>query len=194
MSKKEAKQEVVSPEEMSAFLRSKTNQHDTFQAPKPCLKIKRLRDNDLPLPEYKTKGSAGMDLMADLTKSLDPEKTEPVDPSGVRIVHPGRSMLISTGLSIELPNGFEAQVRSRSGLALKNQVVVLNSPGTVDADYRGEVGVILFNHGSKPFVVHHGDRIAQLVIAKVEQLPQVEVTETSKTERGEGGFGSTGVK
>jgi dUTP pyrophosphatase len=135
---------------------------------------------DLPLPDYATKESAGLDLMA----AID----------GPRSLAPSERALIPSGLAIALPSGYEAQVRPRSGLAYKNGITVLNSPGTIDADYRGEVGVILINHGDEPFVIERGMRIAQLVIAPVTQLTWDEVETLPKTARGEGGFGSTGVK
>lgn len=134
---------------------------------------------DLGLPFYATEGSAGLDLRADIKENV--------------ILEPQERKAISTGLSIELPVSYEAQVRSRSGLAIKNGVVVLNSPGTIDSDYRGEIKVILINHSKDTFEIKRGDRIAQLVIAKHEVVNLVEVEETSSTQRGVGGFGSTGV-
>jgi len=142
--------------------------------------VKRLPHGaDLPLPEYATRDSAGMDLLA----AVD----------GDRTLAPGKRMLVPTGLAIALPPGYEAQVRPRSGLALKNGITVLNSPGTVDADYRGEVGVILANLGDEPFVITRGMRIAQMVIAPVTRLVWAEVAELSDSARGAGGFGSTGT-
>jgi dUTP pyrophosphatase len=132
------------------------------------------------LPNYETIASAGMDLRANLTESVT------LEPLGRTIV--------KTGLFIELPIGYEAQVRPRSGLAFKNGITVLNSPGTIDADYRGEIGVILVNLSDKAFVIQNGERIAQLIIAKHERAEWIEVQELSETSRGEGGFGSTGVK
>jgi dUTP pyrophosphatase len=132
------------------------------------------------LPSYETLASAGMDLRAAIQ--------EPIS------LKPLERALVKTGLFIELPIGFEAQVRPRSGLALKKGITVLNSPGTVDADYRGEIGVILVNLSSETFVVENGERIAQLVIAKHERAEWNEVAALSETERGAGGFGSTGVK
>ena len=140
------------------------------------IQIKNLSNN--PLPEYKTNGSVGMDLQAYLNDSV--------------ILHPGCRMLVPTGIKIGLPEGYEAQVRPRSGLALKNGITCLNTPGTIDSDYRGEIGVILINHSAHPFTINPGDRIAQLVINKVEIADFVEVEELSDTERGEGGFGHTG--
>ena len=133
------------------------------------------------LPIYASKNAAGADLCAYL-----PEGSLSIAPSGGR-------MLVRTGLVFEIPHGFEGQVRPRSGLAARHGVTVLNSPGTIDSDYRGEVKVVLINHGEEPFVVDHGQRIAQLVIAPVEQCRFVETETTSVTERGEQGFGSTGV-
>ena len=133
-----------------------------------------------PLPAYATEHSAGMDLHANLDKPV--------------ILEPGQRALIPTGLYLELPEGTEAQIRPRSGLAFKHGVTVLNSPGTIDADYRGEIGVILVNLSNEVFVVENGERIAQLIIAKHERAEWIEVQELSETSRGEGGFGSTGVK
>jgi dUTP pyrophosphatase len=132
------------------------------------------------LPNYETIASAGMDLRANLT---EPVTLQPL----------GRA-IIKTGLFIELPIGYEAQVRPRSGLAAKKGITVLNSPGTVDADYRGEIGVILVNLSNEAFVVENGERVAQLIIAKHERAEWNEVQELSETSRGAGGFGSTGVK
>jgi dUTP pyrophosphatase len=145
------------------------------------LRIRRLpHAHDLPLPAYETAGAAGLDLRAAL-------------PDGPLRLEPGARLLVPTGLVLELPVGTEGQVRPRSGLALRHGVTLLNTPGTIDADYRGEVGVILINHGREAFTVQHGDRIAQLVIAAVLQAAIVEVEELSETTRGSGGFGSTGV-
>jgi dUTP pyrophosphatase len=128
------------------------------------------------LPKYQTAGSAGLDVCANMNSTIPCE--------GIR--------LISTGLSVEIPEGYEIQVRPRSGLALKHGVTVLNSPGTIDSDYRGEIGIILINLGPFPFVIKEGDRIAQLVLSKVEQIEWTPVLLVSETKRGEGGFGSTG--
>ncbi|WP_461831461.1 dUTP diphosphatase [Aquifex sp.] len=145
------------------------------------LKVKKLpHARDLPLPSYATPHSSGLDLRAAIDK---PVKIKPFE----RVVIP-------TGLIIEIPEGFEGQVRPRSGLALKKGLTVLNAPGTIDADYRGEVKVILINLGSEEVVIERGERIAQLVIAPVQRVDVVEVEEVSPTERGEGGFGSTGIK
>ena len=133
---------------------------------------------DLPLPAYATAHSAGMDLMAAIGNDLVLEK--------------GQHAMVPTGLAISLPEGFEAQVRPRSGLAAKNGVTVLNSPGTIDADYRGEIAVILINHGPQAFTVTRGMRIAQMVIAPVTHVELVPAASLSATDRGSGGFGSTG--
>lgn len=130
------------------------------------------------VPNYETLQSAGMDLRADLKWVLGPRE----------------SILIPTGISIELPEGYEAQIRPRSGLAYKYGITVLNSPGTIDADFRGGIGVILMNHGNSDFVINVGDRIAQMVISKFERVEWKIVNQLESTERGEGGFGSTGKK
>lgn len=134
---------------------------------------------DLPMPAYETPMAAGLDIRAALDAPL--------------ILKPGERMLIPTGLQMGLPQGYEAQIRPRSGLAIKHGITMLNSPGTIDADYRGEIKVIAINHGKDDFVIKHGDRIAQMVIAAVHQLKIVESNDLNVTERGEGGFGSTGV-
>ena len=132
----------------------------------------------LPIPRHQTPGSAGMDLSAAIEKFL--------------VIEPGKRALIPTGFSIALPIGTEAQIRPRSGLALKNGITVLNAPGTIDSDYRGQVSVLLINHGEKLFTVSRGDRIAQMVIAEVLCVKLVEVAELSKSTRDTGGYGSTG--
>ena len=143
--------------------------------------IRRLPHGaDLALPAYATAQSAGLDLLAAVT--------EPV------ILAPGQRRLIPTGIAIALPAGFEAQIRPRSGLALKNGISLVNSPGTIDADYRGEIGVIVINHSDQPFTVERGTRIAQMVIARHERATWVEVDNLDETARGSGGFGSTGTK
>jgi dUTP pyrophosphatase len=142
--------------------------------------IKIINKSQHPLPNYETIASAGMDLRANLDTAVT--------------LNPLERAIIKTGLFIELPIGYEAQVRPRSGLAAKKGITVLNSPGTVDADYRGEIGVILVNLSNETFVVENGERIAQLIIAKHERADWIEVQELTKTSRGEGGFGSTGVK
>ena len=134
---------------------------------------------DLPLPAYETAGAAGLDLRAAIAESVK--------------LAPGARALIQTGLAMQLPAGFEGQIRPRSGLALRHGITVLNAPGTVDSDYRGEVSVVLINHGHEPFTVTRGDRIAQLVIAPVTHARLSEVEALSETARGAGGYGSTGV-
>lgn len=141
--------------------------------------IKRLHSFDLPLPSYQTDGSSGMDLYA----AVD----EPV------LVKPLQRVIIPTGIAIELPDGFEAQIRPRSGLALKHGITILNSPGTIDEDYRGEIKIILINLGMEDFLVNRGDRIAQLILSKVYRANVVEVGELNKTKRNDGGFGHTGL-
>ncbi|CAM4125654.1 dUTP diphosphatase [Flavobacterium antarcticum] len=142
--------------------------------------IKIINKSQHELPNYETLASAGMDLRANISEAIT--------------LQPLERAIIKTGLFIELPIGFEAQVRPRSGLAAKNGVTVLNAPGTIDADYRGEVGVILVNLSNVPFTIENGERIAQMIIAKHERAEWNLVTELSETVRGEGGFGSTGIK
>ncbi len=144
------------------------------------VKITRINKSwtDIPLPHYATEGSAGMDIYA----AID----EPI------VIHPQSTVLIPTNIAIELENGYECQVRSRSGLAVKFGIFALNAPGTIDSDYRGEVKIILSNFGKEPFTVKRGDRIAQLVFAKYEKVSLIEVEKLSETPRGTGGFGSTG--
>lgn len=142
------------------------------------MEIKVVNKGHQPLPTYATPQSAGMDLRANLDAPVT--------------LHPMERRLIPTGLHIALPEGYEAQVRPRSGLALKKGITVLNAPGTVDADYRGEVGVLLINLSAEDFVVNDGERIAQMVVARHEQAELVQVEELSETERGAGGFGHTG--
>ena len=134
----------------------------------------------LPLPAYQSAHAAGLDLLAAVPESAP------------LVLAPGKHALVPTALAIALPDGFEAQVRPRSGLAAKHGVTVLNSPGTIDADYRGEIQVILINHGAEAFTIRRGERIAQMVIAPVVQAQLVPVTKLSETDRGSGGFGSTG--
>jgi len=142
--------------------------------------IQRLAHaRDLPLPAYATQGSAGLDLLAATGTEIE--------------LQPGSHYAVPCGVAIALPPGFEAQVRPRSGLALKNGITVLNTPGTIDADYRGEIKAILINHGSAPFTVARGMKIAQLVIARVEHAELAEAEELAATARGESGFGSTGL-
>ena len=143
--------------------------------------IKRLAHAaDLQLPSYATAGSAGLDLAAAVGESV--------------VIQPGARAPVPTGLCLGLPTGYEAQIRPRSGLALRHGITVLNSPGTVDSDYRGEILVILINHGDTPFTVAHGDRIAQLIVAPVSHANWAEVAEIDATERGADGFGSTGTR
>lgn len=144
------------------------------------MKINIVNKSNHELPHYETLASAGMDLRANLSES--------------RILKPLERTIVGTGLYLELPVGFEAQVRPRSGLAAKKGITVLNAPGTIDADYRGEIGVILVNLSNDDFEINNGERIAQLVIAKHERAEWEIVEELSETARGEGGFGSTGVK
>ncbi|MCS7188957.1 MAG: dUTP diphosphatase [Bacteroidia bacterium] len=141
-----------------------------------CVRVRN--DSGLPLPAYATQGAAGLDLQAAIS--------EPV------WLHPGEWKAIPTGLYIELPPGYEAQVRPRSGLALRHGITLINSPGTIDSDYRGEIQVILLNLGKEPFQVLRGMRIAQLVVIPIVQVEWLEVGSLSSTERGEGGFGHTG--
>ena len=144
------------------------------------IKIKVVNRGHQQLPAYATPQSAGMDLRANLDAPIT--------------LHPMERRLIPTGLHITLPEGYEAQVRPRSGLALKHGLTVLNTPGTIDADYRGEIGVVLINLSQEDFVINDGERIAQMVIARYEQGDLVVVEELDQTERGEGGYGHTGVK
>ncbi|MFA4047289.1 dUTP diphosphatase [Prevotella sp. PCHR] len=144
------------------------------------IQVKVINKGHQPLPAYATEQSAGMDLRANINDAV--------------VLHPMERRLIPTGLHIALPAGYEAQVRPRSGLALKHGITVLNSPGTIDADYRGEIGVLLINLSSEDFVVNDGERIAQMVIARHGQADFTLVEELDVTERGEGGYGHTGVK
>ena len=144
------------------------------------IKIKKIFGaEDLPLPSYQTEHSAGMDLLAAVDGEL--------------VVPSGKWALVPTGISIELPVGYEAQVRPRSGLAAKHGISLVNAPGTVDADYRGEIKVILINFGEEPFIIKRGDRIAQMVINEVVRAELVHVEELNGTKRGDGGFGHTGT-
>lgn len=146
----------------------------------PCLvKIRRIRSgSDLPLPRYMTPHAAGMYLCADVDADL--------------VLEPGERALVPTGIAIALPDGFEAQIRPRSGLALKHGIALVNSPGTIDPDYRGEIGVIIVNHGADAFVVRRGERIAQMVFAPFVRAELLDVDELDETARGDGGFGHTG--
>lgn len=147
---------------------------------KIVVKFKRLFEdfNDITIPQYATTGSAGMDIRAALKQNL--------------ILQPGQTELIPTNLSIEIPRGYEIQVRPRSGLAIKHGVTILNSPGTIDSDYRGELKIILINHGKLPYTITSGDRIAQLVLSKVHIAELEESNKLDDSDRGEGGFGHTG--
>ena len=145
----------------------------------PKLKLRRVGAVSVPLPAYQTPGSAGLDLCAALGEA-------------VRLA-PGERRLIATGLALEIPEGYEGQVRPRSGLALKHGIGIVNTPGTIDSDFRGEVGIVLINYGSEPFVVEPLSRIAQLVLARVEQLEIEEAESLTATTRGAGGYGSTGA-
>lgn len=142
------------------------------------IKVKRLQDIDL--PEFGSPGSSGLDLRAAVEDHLT--------------LAPGEIRLVPTGLAVSIPFGYEAQIRPRSGLALRHGIGMVNSPGTIDSDYRGEIGVILMNWGKEPFTVSRGDRIAQMVISRVIRTRMVEVEDLDETERGEGGFGHTGVR
>jgi len=141
--------------------------------------IKRLSKN-ISLPKYETEGSSGMDLTANVNKVIE--------------IQPGKSEIIPTGLAISIPKNYEIQIRPRSGLAAKNQISVLNTPGTIDEDYRGEIKVILINLGEKKFIIEKGLRIAQMVLCPVIKAELEEVDELDETKRGSGGFGSTGIK
>jgi dUTP pyrophosphatase len=144
------------------------------------MEIKVINRSTNELPDYATALSAGMDIRANLSESL--------------ILQPLERRLVPTGLFLEIPEGFEVQIRPRSGLAFKHGITVLNSPGTIDADYRGEIGVLLVNLSNEPFEIQHGERIAQMVVASYTQAELIETTELSATDRGSGGFGSTGKK
>jgi dUTP pyrophosphatase len=144
------------------------------------LEIRYIKKKEAKRPVYATPSSSGLDLFSCLKRPV--------------VIEPKKWAIIPTGIKMVIPDGYEGEIRPRSGLALKHGITVLNSPGTVDADYRGELKVILINHGDTPFVVEHGMRIAQLVIKKVEKVELVEDETLPGTERGEGGFGSTGIK
>jgi len=145
------------------------------------VKISRVVDGpaDIPLPRYATAGSAGVDLCAAVTGDLT--------------IQPGETVLVPTGFAIELPEGYEAQVRPRSGLAIRDQIGLLNAPGTIDSDYRGEIKVVLTNFGRAPFVVRRGDRIAQMIVGRYSRVEWSEAEALNSTDRGTGGFGHTGV-
>tara|TARA_B100001121_G_C18644717_1_gene601059 strand:+ start:772 stop:1212 length:441 start_codon:yes stop_codon:yes gene_type:complete len=141
--------------------------------------IKRL-SKDINLPKYETEGSSGLDLSANLKNPI--------------YIEPGKTSIIPTGISVSIPKNFEIQIRPRSGLAAKNQISILNTPGTIDSDYRGEIKVILINLGNKTFTVERGERIAQMVLCPVIKATITEVHNLEETKRGSGGFGSTGIK
>ena len=141
--------------------------------------IKRL-SKEVPLPKYETSGSSGMDLAANINANIE--------------INPGKTAIIPTGLALSIPKGFEVQIRPRSGLAAKQKISVLNTPGTIDADYRGEIKVILINLGQETFKIEKGFRIAQMVVCPIVQAQLKEVDDLNQTERGKGGFGSTGTK
>ncbi len=140
--------------------------------------IKRLSDN-VSLPKYETEGSSGMDLAANINEKIE--------------IKPGTTVIVPTGISVSIPKNFEIQIRPRSGLAAKNQISVLNTPGTIDADYRGEIKVILINLGTKSFMIENGTRIAQMVLCPIAKAKLKEVKILESTKRGSGGFGSTGT-
>ena len=143
------------------------------------IQIKKLSDSVL-IPKYETTGSSGMDIAAHIPNNI--------------IIDPGEKALVTTGFSIAIPRGYEVQIRPRSGLAAKKNITVLNTPGTIDADYRGEIKVILINLGKEKFIIKNGERIAQMVVCPVVQAYLEEVNELTNTDRGSGGFGSTGTK
>jgi len=140
--------------------------------------VKRVHSNDLPLPGYMTAGAAGVDLYAAVEEEIT--------------LKPGQRMLVPTGIAISLPPGYEAQIRPRSGLAINHGITLLNTPGTIDADYRGEIKVIVINLGDKEYILKKGERIAQMVFSQVETAQLIEVQDLDNTDRGEGGFGHTG--
>ena len=150
------------------------------------MKVQVVNKSSNPLPTYSTAYSAGMDIRANLKNDEGNDE--------IISIAPGERVLISTGLYIQIPYGYEGQIRPRSGLAIKYGITVLNTPGTIDADYRGEICVCLINHSKHSFKLHHGDRIAQIIFSKVEQAILVEVSELINTKRGTGGFGHTGIK
>lgn len=143
------------------------------------INIKVVNTSDLPLPSYQTEHAAGFDLLAAVEQDVT--------------IMPSERTIIPTGLKIELPEGYELQIRGRSGLAAKSGIMLANGVGTIDTDYRGEIGIILLNTSKEPFTVHRGDRIAQGIVAQFEQASWIEVNELSETSRGTGGFGSTGT-
>lgn len=171
-----------------------------FMEYKPSIQVPVVKTTTNALPKYETTEAAGMDVRANLVDVKAKFLFNSVfnvdslgEPMNITI-NPGGRCLVPTGLFVALPKGYECQVRPRSGLALKHGITVLNTPGTIDSDYRGEIGIIVINHGTEPFVINPGDRIAQLVIAKVEQASWREVAELPSTERAGGGFGHSDVK
>jgi len=145
------------------------------------IRIKRLNEGkDLPLPGYESEGSSGMDLRACVKNDTQ--------------LNPGEIMLVPTGLAVSIPEGYEAQIRPRSGLALRHGIGMVNSPGTIDSDYRGEIGVVMINWGKEPYVIKRGDRIAQMILSRVYRAELIEVDDLDVTARGDGGFGHTGTK
>jgi dUTP pyrophosphatase len=144
------------------------------------VKISRLENNeDIPLPSYASEGSSGLDLRASVRESV--------------VLKPGEIKLIPTGIALSIPKGYEAQIRPRSGLAFHHGIGMVNSPGTIDSDYRGEIAIILINWGTKPFTILRGDRIAQIVISEVQRADFIVVDDLDKTDRGRGGFGHSGI-
>ena len=145
------------------------------------IKVRRLeKGKEIPLPGYESEGSSGMDIRACVEKSVS--------------LKPGEIRLIPTGLAVSIPSGYDGQIRPRSGLALQHGIGMVNSPGTIDSDYRGEIGIIMINWGQKPITIHRGDRIAQMIISKVYQADIQEVVDLDSTRRGEGGFGHSGIE
>jgi len=143
------------------------------------VEVKRLHSFDLPMPRYMTRGASGVDLYAACEYDI--------------AIAPGERKLVPTGIAIAIPAGYEAQIRPRSGLAINHGITMLNTPGTIDADYRGEIKLIVINLGDKEYILKRGERIAQMVFARIEQAELIEVKELDQTERGDGGFGHTGV-
>ena len=154
---------------------------ETNAMEKPIIKCIQLpHAKNLPLPSYQTQGAAGMDVRVALTKEIT--------------LAPGERSLVPTGLIMAIPQGYEVQIRPRSGLAIKHGITMVNSPGTIDSDFRGEIYLIVINHGQQAFTVKHGDRMAQMVVQKIHQAEIVQTNEVDQTQRGHGGFGSTGVE
>lgn len=156
-------------------------QTETNMMEKPIIKCIQLpHAKDLPLPSYQTQGAAGMDVRVALMKEITLE--------------PGERALVPTGLIMAIPKGYEVQIRPRSGLAIKHGITMVNSPGTIDTDFRGEIHLIVINHGQQAFTVKNGDRMAQMVVQRIHQAEIVQTSEVDQTQRGHGGFGSTGVE